>query len=1061
MSEVDRELLLSVTGGLGGLVGDDDGKPVYCKDEDCLACLKDLQRFLRNDDPKTREALQILGQYNIAKTDLVPLIVTYPQDTDLVYNALKLVTRLTMPITADSAVVHVTHKDICLPLLTCAPLHPAVKVVTFLTMPIAADSNSAPTQALYMQQVKEAFLAQDAMTVIVGLVAEPLGRHPRMSEADGFIVQLVITFIRNLLNIPDRAATAGSAGDHKSHLRQKLLMRLFEDHVMELLAVMAQYTDARPFRSEAPLLLDIFSDIFKGADAGQLAAACLPQPRAAAQENVAPEAGRGERRQPVRPRPKGFGATAERAFLAKERRALSSLGNRGAPRHARFGGMFVRRHRDEARSTYLRNNPSKSSLGSLPTPALRSRSQVSLRGDQKRDKAEAAAHACSEVQTGRTCVKVEPVPSAELASSANDEPAALAARTLSHLRAYAEQFLEAGYDVLMEVIRKDLEPGLHISRLGRQDFAQFFRLARTMTAFVRIKQETAAVERRQLQQEKQRQGHTVDTDATSKAVAEQQPGLAEADGGGPSPDKEQNGASPYASISATLGWETFHMVHTLWLGLMELPVKAPDKDWDMQHLSLGLLKEMLLALDLAQALGTSADRKAADRLQRRLFHDDLRESGLLPVTARAIKNFSGRTQPATHAQDLVQTVHVILRMLERLNASACSHYYPSQLKTASEPQTLTTGAAASCSKCPSPGTAEAGGFLVKQKARQQKPRQTKPAPPEQHDAPEGDGESGTPNKDAPGGDAGLPLAARLLSKDGPNEARAKEGTPPSSTSPAASPASLAAGTPGGGKHNPFEEADAEEAQHEARRRFREGALNLNHRIRQELAFPAVVHFYTWLLRGYATNTAFLNHCLAAYFRRIADPKGLNLEPMLYQLSVLRVFQAILADSSFRRQTGARELVQTCTGITRNLFARLVPRLPEIEESEDDDGEEADSERCKRRAARRIEKNKRMVEEGAAQMMFIELLFWKSAATSEEVGQRYNWLEIHAKQQLSKSRAAGLGDDEYEGFLELHAMLPKKKGRFSDEQASSGAAAVCMSRLPKNKQALENCSGKQL
>lgn len=36
MSEVDRELLLSVTGGLGGLVEDDVGKPVYCKDEDCL-----------------------------------------------------------------------------------------------------------------------------------------------------------------------------------------------------------------------------------------------------------------------------------------------------------------------------------------------------------------------------------------------------------------------------------------------------------------------------------------------------------------------------------------------------------------------------------------------------------------------------------------------------------------------------------------------------------------------------------------------------------------------------------------------------------------------------------------------------------------------------------------------------------------------------------------------------------------------------------------------------------------------------------------------------------------
>jgi hypothetical protein len=46
-----------------------------------------------------------------------------------------------------------------------------------------------------------------------------------------------------------------------------------------------------------------------------------------------------------------------------------------------------------------------------------------------------------------------------------------------------------------------------------------------------------------------------------------------------------------------------------------------------------LLKEMLLALDLARVAGTRADRRAADRLQRRLMHDDLKESGLLPVGA--------------------------------------------------------------------------------------------------------------------------------------------------------------------------------------------------------------------------------------------------------------------------------------------------------------------------------------------------------------------------------------------------------------------------------------------
>lgn len=50
--------------------------------------MKDLQRLLRQDT-ETREAFQVLGQYNIAKSDLVPLIVTYPNDTELVYNACK------------------------------------------------------------------------------------------------------------------------------------------------------------------------------------------------------------------------------------------------------------------------------------------------------------------------------------------------------------------------------------------------------------------------------------------------------------------------------------------------------------------------------------------------------------------------------------------------------------------------------------------------------------------------------------------------------------------------------------------------------------------------------------------------------------------------------------------------------------------------------------------------------------------------------------------------------------------------------------------------------------
>ena len=57
----------------------------------------------------------------------------------------------------------------------------------------------------------------------------------------------------------------------------------------------------------------------------------------------------------------------------------------------------------------------------------------------------------------------------------------------------------------------------------------------------------------------------------------------------------------------------------------------------------------------------------------RLLHDDMKESGLLPVVGRLLKSFSFAFQPRSHAMDLVETLHVILRMLDRLNASGQPH----------------------------------------------------------------------------------------------------------------------------------------------------------------------------------------------------------------------------------------------------------------------------------------------------------------------------------------------------------------------------------------------------
>lgn len=326
-------------------------------------CLRDLQRFFRYDDPESRPAFFAVSKYNFARSDLVPLIVTYPEDYEVVYNAREQLIVQTcwchacwgtaaagsvacasalagrpglgqlpggapaglLPAVAGCALLcrpwvpkHVrltecvlhapTHPMLALQsrLLPSQPCpshaHPvnvavppltgttglpcpasAVKVATFLTMPSSeplvttnkalqeehmqvrlcsvfclfagqesggghvttnwalqeehmqvgragpmpeprlrrgldpvtclpctpvCHCNSlrggaldalAPTVVAPFpapQAVREAFLAQDALAAVVGMLAEPLARHPRMDEKDAALVQLVIAFLK-------------------------------------------------------------------------------------------------------------------------------------------------------------------------------------------------------------------------------------------------------------------------------------------------------------------------------------------------------------------------------------------------------------------------------------------------------------------------------------------------------------------------------------------------------------------------------------------------------------------------------------------------------------------------------------------------------------------------------------------------------------------------------------------------------------------------------------------------------------------------------------------------
>lgn len=70
----DDELLATYS-GLGTRDGDN-----YFKGEECLACVKDLIRFLRDDELVSSRIRRHLGQARILQRDLIPILSNFHED---------------------------------------------------------------------------------------------------------------------------------------------------------------------------------------------------------------------------------------------------------------------------------------------------------------------------------------------------------------------------------------------------------------------------------------------------------------------------------------------------------------------------------------------------------------------------------------------------------------------------------------------------------------------------------------------------------------------------------------------------------------------------------------------------------------------------------------------------------------------------------------------------------------------------------------------------------------------------------------------------------------------
>lgn len=558
MAYVDVDLLIAVVGGLGKVVEEeeDEGK-IYQADQDCVNCLKDLQRFLRRDDPYTRDAFHMLCTWNVPKNHILPILKGYHDQFEYAYNALK--------------------------------------IMVFLTMPLDAESEEKNKQAEHLRNLKQAMVEEDVIAIVTSMLHEPLSKHPKMKENDAMIVQLVLAFFRNLLCIADSERST----DYMNRNEEVMLERLFQENVMELVLVITQHCTQKPFSNDTRILLEIHHRVFGKIKPYELVVSAL---------KVEDDEGRNGRMEAGTSHGDPYQGTsvqddALKNLIQAERGQRMKAWSAIPTRHSRFGGVYASKHHYGGIGTSIvRDNPRRSDAIYAPCGRVRapSRKRVALEN---------------------TYSVVRP-------------------KIAKLLRDYADQFLENCYAIFMEKIFADeIRHGLGLARFQEEDFERFYALARFFTGYLRAKLDL------KMDQRDRRREAGEDVDESTL---------------------EEEEDSPFAPISVTMTKSMFGKVINLWRDMQEIPVSHEEKNWSLQSSAQGLVVQMLHALQQAYLHGTKADQKAADALQRALLFDDMKESGLLPLLSRSVKQFDHAHQTSREAADLIDGVHIALLTLDSL-----------------------------------------------------------------------------------------------------------------------------------------------------------------------------------------------------------------------------------------------------------------------------------------------------------------------------------------------------------------------------------------------------------
>nr|KAJ3423166.1 Topoisomerase 1-associated factor 1 [Polyrhizophydium stewartii] len=268
--------LLSVCAALGGFQRTPNAAPVYVPGDECLACLRDLKRFLRSaEQQKDRHVHDLLHKWRVVQNDLLPLLVA--------------------SVRSDNLKTAVTVCEIMVP----------------LTWPFNADG--APDFHDQLKTYQDAFLAEDVLpsmlAVMVHLFSVPFRQR---SENDHARLRLFVTLIRNLLAPSDTqvAATVSAEQYKRSVLQERLVSKMQADGIVDLVMSICGSLSDEEFDGWNSLVAEIIFLIFH---------------RRSVRDIVKKER---------------LGSQLQDLIKKEENAKRASLQSRPSSRHSRFGGTF-------------------------------------------------------------------------------------------------------------------------------------------------------------------------------------------------------------------------------------------------------------------------------------------------------------------------------------------------------------------------------------------------------------------------------------------------------------------------------------------------------------------------------------------------------------------------------------------------------------------------------------------------------------------------------------------------------------------------------------------------